>query len=274
MRNYNYSPKDNGELSERKSSILLNQVITMVLAICLLFCATAFITNRTYYSAEVVGASMYPTINSTENITGIDDIAYYTINRKPAHGDIIIVDYVSTGLDIDAIKRLIAVGGDTVCYHNGHILLNGAVLNEQYLEDDFNLLKNNPNLLYDSGFTSAEQWKNSGYNSSKSNFESWCRILYENDIIEKALLPKTTFFQNYSTDYATSISYSDELQTYVLTVPDGFVYFLGDNRSQSSDCSRFGPLEQKYVLAKVEFISKGTSTIFYVFWQEIKHLFG
>ena len=276
MRNYDYSPKNNGDLEQRKTNILLNQVTTMILVLCLIFCATAFVTNRTYYTAEVEGTSMYPTINSDQKITGIDDIAYYTINRNAKRGDVIIVDYNAAGSDIDAIKRLIAIGGDTICYYNNHILLNGQVLNEQYIEDDYNLLKNNPNLLYNSDFTSAENWKNAGFQKSKANFESWCEILLNSSLTEEekdAELPNTTFFKNFSTDYSSSITYSEELMTYVLKVPDGFVYFLGDNRAKSSDCSVFGPLESKYVLAKVEFTSKGTSTVFYIFWQEIKHLF-
>ncbi|HAJ77570.1 MAG TPA: signal peptidase I [Clostridiales bacterium] len=276
MRNFEYSPRTNSDLDQRKSSVLLSQVTTLILALCLIFCATAFITNRTYYTAEVEGSSMYPTINSTQKLSGVDDVAYYTIKKNPNKGDVIIVDYSSTGSDIDAIKRLIATGGDTICYYNNHILLNGKVLEEKYLEDDYNLLKNNPDLLYESGFTSAENWLNEGFIKSKKNFENWCEILLNDSMSkqEKDIeLPNTKFFKNFSTNYSDCVSYSEELETYVLKVPDGFVYFLGDNRAKSSDCSIFGPLENKYVLAKVEFTAKGTSTIYYVFWQEIKHLF-
>ena len=277
MKNFNYDPRNNSELSERKSSILLSQVTTIILVICLLFCATAYITNKTYYTAEVEGASMYPTINNSQKLNGINDIAYYTAKKSAKRGDIIIVDYTSTGSNIDAIKRLIAVGGDTICYYNNHILLNGKVLKEQYLLDDYNLLKNNPNLLYESGFTSAENWMQEGYLKSKENFENWCEILLDNSLTAQEKddqLPNTKFFKKFLTDYYNYVTYSEELQTYILTVPEGFVYFLGDNRSKSSDCSIFGPLENKYVLAKVEFTAKGTSTIYYVFWQEIKHLFA
>ena len=139
------------------------------------------------------------------------------------------------------------------------------------------MLKNNPDLLKGSDFTSADNWLNQGYNRSKNNFETWCETLLDDSLTEQEKdikLQNTTFFKNYSSDYAGSVTYSETLETYVLKVPDGFVYFLGDNRAQSSDCSIFGPLESKYVLAKVEFTAKGTSTVFYIFWQEIKHLFA
>ena len=277
MRNYEYDPRTNSELIERKTNILLSQVTIILLAMCLIICAMVFVTNRTFYTAEVEGASMYPTINSTQKLSGVNDVAYYTTKRNAKRGDVIIVDYIATGSNIDAIKRLIAVGGDTICYYNGHILLNGKALTEQYLNDDYKLLKNDPKLLYDSGFASADDWKNLGYTKSKDNFENWCEILLNSSLTEAQKdekLADTTFFKNFSTTYFNSVQYSEVLETYVLTVPDGFVYFLGDNRSNSSDCSLFGPLESKYVLAKVDFVAKGTSTAYYVFWQEIKHLFA
>lgn len=277
MKNFEYNPRTNGELDERKQSILLKQITTILLAICLIFCATVFVANKTFYTAEVEGASMYPTINSTKKISGVNDIAYYTIKKNAKRGDVIIVDYISTGSDIDAIKRLIAVGGDTICYYNGHILLNGKSLTEQYLIDDYNLLKNNPDLLYDSGFISADDWKNSGYTKSKDNFEHWCKILLDDSLTEAQKdekLANTKFFKNYASSYSNSVYYSDVLETYVLKVPEGFVFFLGDNRANSSDCSVFGPLESKYVLAKVDFTVKATSTVYFKFWQEIKHLFS
>ena len=277
MRNYNYNPRTNGEITQKKQAILINQVSTILLAICLLFCATAFITSKTYYTAEVEGASMYPTINAYQKTTSTNDIAYYTIYKKPVKGDMIIVDYQGIGSNIDAIKRLIAVGGDTICYYNNSIYLNGVALSEPYLQKDYELLKNDANALYNSGYASADDWKNSGYEKSKNNFERWCEILLDESLTEQqidALLTDTTFFKNYNTSYQNSVQYSETLSTYVLTVPDGFVYFLGDNRANSSDCSLFGPLEQKYMLAKVDFVTSGTATVYSNFWKEIKYLFA
>ncbi len=277
MRNYTYNPKTNGEITTRKYILLLNQVVTVLLTACLVFCALVYITNRTFYTAEVVGASMYPTINSTAKKTNVNDIAYYTLIRNAKKGDIIIVDYENAGENIDAIKRLIAVGGDTICYHDGNILLNGQILKEPYMENNYNNLKNNPDLLVNSGFVSADDWKDRGFNTSKQRFESWCETLLDDSLTEEekdARLRDTTFFKNYSTDYADSVKYSEVLDTYILTVPQGFVFFLGDNRENSTDCSVFGPLEQKDVLAKVDFVAVGNSTIYSILSKKITHLFA
>ena len=271
MRNYTYDPKTNGEIATRKYILLLNQVVTILLTVCLIFCAIVYVTNRTFYSAEVEGASMYPTINATASQTNINDIAYYTLKKQPKKSEIIIVDYSDAGEDIDAIKRLMAVGGDTICYYNGNLLINGEILKEPYMEQNYEYLKQNVSEA------SAEYWKNNGYAKSKQRFENWCEILL-NDALTKeqkdALLRDTTFFKNYDEDYSDSVKYSEVLGTYVLTVPQGFVYFLGDNRANSTDCSTFGPLETKYVLAKVDFVAKGNSTIFSILSKKITHLFA
>lgn len=40
----------------------------------------------------------------------------------------------------------------------------------------------------------------------------------------------------------------------VLTIPKGYVFYLGDNRGASSDCSSYGPVKEENVIAKVDFI--------------------
>ena len=272
-----YNPKLNGDIKEKKISKLGNIMVSILMIVSLIFCSLAFITSKTYYTAIVEGASMYPTINASQKTTNINDIAYYTKTKSPKKGEIIIVDYSSAGEDIDAIKRLIATGGDTVCYYNNQILINGEALNETYLENDYTMLKNNSSLLTNSGFASADQWKERGYLKSKSNFENWCSILLSNILTEQQKdekLRDTTFFKNYSTDYAESVKYSETLETYVLTVPEGYIYFLGDNRSNSTDSSIIGPLETKYMLAKVSFITSGNSTIWSNFVNQVKYLFA
>ena len=277
MRNFDYNPKTNGDIKEKKSSILLTQVATIILTICLIFCLSAFLMSRTYYTAEVEGPSMFPTINSAVKLTNKNDTAYYTLKNSAKKGDIIIVDYKYASKDIDAIKRLIAIGGDTICYYEGNILLNGQVLKETYLENDYKLLENNPDYLKQSGYSSAEDWKNKGYEISKSHFEKWCSTLLDDTLTEEQKderLRDTTFFKNYSTDYVNSVTYNESLKTYVLTVPEGFVYFLGDNRANSSDCSEFGPLEKNAILAKVEFIADSSMTVYSIFTKELLHYFG
>ena len=277
MRNFDYNPRINSNIKQKKSSILLSQVVTILLTISLLFCMTTFLMSKTYFTAEVEGSSMFPTINYAYETTKINDTAYYTFKNKAKKGDIIIVDYKYASKNLDAIKRLIATGGDTVCYYNGNILVNGQVLKEPYMEEDYKFLQEHPEYLEGSDFSSADDWKNKCYNKSKTNFETWCSIIIDplmTDEQKDAKLRDTTFFKNYASDYEGSVVYNPALETYVLTVPENFVFFLGDNRYVSSDSSEFGPLEKESILAKVEFIATNDLNVFAIFTKQILHYFG
>ena len=41
-----------------------------------------------------------------------------------------------------------------------------------------------------------------------------------------------------------------------LVIPDNYVYLLGDNREESSDCSRYGPISRDNVIGKVDYVVK------------------
>ena len=254
-----------------KRAKLATLVATIATTIFVIFSALVFVANKTFDYAVVEGLSMYPTINATAKTTTINDYAYYSTNKRVARGDIIIVDYIDTGSDIDAIKRLIAIAGDTICYYNGNILLNGEVLTETYLENGYEYLKNNPNALKLSGYTTADDWKDDEYTAQKNRFESWCKKLVNGTMEEYE--KRTEFFKNFSTNYSNCIRYDETIDGYVLTIPKNHIFFLGDNRLNSSDCNTFGPIENKYLKAKVCFVTTGQLPITVVITKKILHLF-
>ena len=238
----------------------INQLLTFLTIFFAVIAIIVYGTVNQYYSAEVVGHSMAPTINAHSyfdyNSTQKNQIAYYTTYKKPQKGDIIIVDYELAGItEVDAIKRLIAVGGDTICYYNGEILVNGEAIDEPYLKQSYNLIKKTQGVEY------ANYWKNNGYETSRSKFNNFCEA-----VLNKTY-NKTTFSKNYETDYSGSIKYSEVIDGYVLTIPENFVYFLGDNRAGSRDSSEFGPLEKKYMLVKVDYVVDYGTNIFSAIWQ-------
>jgi len=56
-----------------------------------------------------------------------------------------------------------------------------------------------------------------------------------------------------------------------LVIPKGFVFYLGDNRGGSTDCSAFGPVSKKEIVAKVDYLIRGGEN-FYL--SIIKQIFG
>lgn len=56
----------------------------------------------------------------------------------------------------------------------------------------------------------------------------------------------------------------------VLTIPKGYIFYMGDNRDNSSDCNIYGPVPLEHVVARVDFIVPyGENPFFYA----IKTLF-
>ena len=265
----NYNPKENGNIKQKPQDLLMNYVLTIILVFCLILSSFAYASSQIFSSAVVEGLSMFPTINSKYNK---GDIAYYKKNSTINRGDIIIINYKEAQKNIDAIKRVIALEGDTICYYNGKILINGSPLAESYLDEDYKLLGSDQNALKIGGFVSAVDWKTEGFNKSKDSFENWCRILL-NDEENKSSLAHTDFFTNYKTKYSNCIKYSTTLQAYMLTIPKGFVYFLGDNRKVSNDSSIIGPLPTTEIDGKVSFIVQNDATTFNVFGKKIINMF-
>lgn len=56
-----------------------------------------------------------------------------------------------------------------------------------------------------------------------------------------------------------------------LIIKPGFVFYLGDNRSNSYDCSDYGPVKEENIVAKVDFIIKANEN---AFLSVIKQIFG
>ena len=80
---------------------------------------------------EVKGSSMEPTFQNNEYI--ITDKVSYRFG-KPNRGDVVIFK-APVNPDVEYIKRIIGLPGETVMIENGRIYIDGKILNEPYLED-------------------------------------------------------------------------------------------------------------------------------------------
>jgi signal peptidase I len=79
-------------------------------------------------SVRVVGISMVPTLQDSQRYLLNRWILYF---RAPHTEDIVVLrDPSDNGF---SVKRVVAVGGDTVRFSNGHVYVNGRELQEAYL---------------------------------------------------------------------------------------------------------------------------------------------
>ena len=80
---------------------------------------------------EVKGSSMEPNFQNNEYI--ITDKLSYRFGH-PQRGDVIIFK-APVNPDVDYIKRIVGLPGETVAISGGKVYINGKLLNESYLND-------------------------------------------------------------------------------------------------------------------------------------------
>jgi signal peptidase I len=99
--------------------------LRLVIWVALLLLVGNFVILR----IRVVGVSMLPTLK--EN-------GMHLLNRQaylfhpPRRGDIVGIKLA--GEHLMYLKRIIALPGETVAFHNGHAVINGLVLDEPYVK--------------------------------------------------------------------------------------------------------------------------------------------
>lgn len=82
---------------------------------------------------QVKGSSMEPSFHNAEYLI-TDKVTYRT--RTPAYGDIVVFK-APMNENYDFIKRVIAVAGQKIMVKEGHIYINGSMLDEShYLSND------------------------------------------------------------------------------------------------------------------------------------------
>jgi len=108
---------------------LFSELIRRLVWLFVLSAASYVITTHYVASAiGVSGSSMAPTINDSD---------FYFLNhltylwREPRRGDIVVIKDPIDGTY--SIKRIVATSGDLLYLKDGHVYLNGNLLEETYL---------------------------------------------------------------------------------------------------------------------------------------------
>jgi len=131
-----YSSEDNNNNGADKPVSVIREILDwvkhIVLAIIVGILFITFVGQRTV----VYGMSMTPTLENGDQLV-IEKISPKIGGIK--HGDIVTI-YIHGMLDEGKdylIKRVIAIEGDRVKIENGHVYLNGEMLNEDYIRGDY-----------------------------------------------------------------------------------------------------------------------------------------
>lgn len=110
--------------SQSLKRFFIDLLETIVLAVVLFFAINA-VSAR----VRVDGFSMVPTLQDGEYVL-VNRLAYRA--KTPERGDIIVFESPQTS-DLDLIKRVIGLPGDTVNISGGVVQVNGQALDEPYI---------------------------------------------------------------------------------------------------------------------------------------------
>lgn len=102
-------------------------IISLVSAVAVALLIRTFIVEL----YVVDGPSMQPTLQDGERLV-VNKFIYYW--REPKRGEVVIFRYPRDHSRV-FIKRVIAIGGDTIEIKDGHVLVNDALVNEDYIAE-------------------------------------------------------------------------------------------------------------------------------------------
>lgn len=118
------------ERCRKQWKIVYDAVATLETAVIILMLLFSLVLRP----AAVIGNSMLPSFSGGDRVACIHSFSGYE------RGDVIIISH-ATRKDESIIKRVIAVGGDTVDidFYKGTVSVNGQVLDEPYVSTPTNL---------------------------------------------------------------------------------------------------------------------------------------
>lgn len=198
---------------------ILSTIFYIIIAILLGRAIAIGVQNNIASRQPIQGDSMSPTI-----LTGQNLILRRT-NHSPKRGEVIVFKAkdVDPALisDVEYIKRVIAVGGDTVEKKGGKLFVNGKLVNQKYLQyksATFFDPQSNRNIT-----TTGNYQKVTGSNGIVK-VDSHANIVKNNWTLSD--LSQSAGWNNFSRN--------------TTKVPKNCYFVMGDNRAVSNDSRYFG----------------------------------
>ena len=262
------------EVEEKKTNKVFYKFVVALVIVYLILFAIIYAYHASFEYVTINGCSMQPTLNPNPELKDIDEVQDGVIVRlghNADYGDIIVID---RGENEDSIiKRALAFGGDyfTIASVNvgGDVDYRFMRIKEGSQEVEI--------LEEEEYIKSYEYWNMiDGYTLNGIEYESLLYTKYTEDL-------------NYQT---TTFDVPIGGQTYPIEffqVPEGQVFYMGDNRTGSSDARLSGPVDQTNIYGHVvRIVHNGTfikedpvkwffqqiADFFAIIWREILIFFG
>ena len=118
--------------TERLRRFLLPEINRRLLIRLLLIVLIAVTFFSVFKPCFVSGSSMEPTFGNNR-ISFSFRLSYLV--SPPRRGDVVTIAFFGRK---ELLKRVVALPGDTVSFHNGKLVLNGEIIDEPYLKKECN----------------------------------------------------------------------------------------------------------------------------------------
>lgn len=174
---------------------------------------TLHIRSSLFTAFRITTGSMYPTIGVNDRIL-VDKRAYRQAN--PQRGDIVVFHPPTGHWRSNNIKRIIAVGGDSISMRNGALHVNGQRLPRERVSSEA------------PARAAGQTPQGIIYHEHNSN----------------------TRYQI----FLTTGTPPDQLDFGEITIPEHHCFVLGDNRCESTDSRQFGPIPYALILGRANYI--------------------
>lgn len=176
---------------------------------------TAVLIIMTFFvrHSPVVGDSMNPTLHED------DVLVLSSLTYTPQIGDIVIVQSPHEDLRRPLVKRIVAVGGQTlrINFETWEIFVDGKALDQSYLTGLVSLDDNT--------------FSQSAPDGTGNRF-----LMHVGDFTMRCMTKVDEQFEIYET-----------------VVPEGHVFVLGDNRNNSKDSRTIGFVDERHIIGDVKF---------------------
>lgn len=265
--NYNLQTSYYRDDEEDKISRKVFLSLALALAVVFIFfISVGFAMQAKYRFILVSGVSMQNTLNENPVGSGQDGV-YILLTHDVTYGDIIVH---KRSADTSVIKRVMAMEGDKICVAR----VKTADMEESQIR--FMRVRRNSNtveILEEEYVKSYEKW---------DEYET--RLNAEVDGVTYGY----SFYHTNIKDKST-VTYNVEGVDYKFAVvPEGKIFFMGDNRAESVDCREKGPASFEDIEGRVVKIAHNVFSFknspFYLFnyvgsyfsliWEEIMAYFS
>lgn len=121
------APRPPASIGRKAVGFIRDVLETILPALAIVLVVNTLVAQAT----RVEGQSMEPNLHNNERLV-IEKISYRL--NPPERGDIVVLRLPSRLSDPPLIKRIIGLPGETIEIRDGHVYVDGQVLNEEYLD--------------------------------------------------------------------------------------------------------------------------------------------